>query len=605
MPTSALYHWSVEGSPIDVLVDLGVVDQLKTRCASSAVELGGILLGHFDAKYTVITNFEELESEHRRGPAYTLSKRDEARLGSRLEARGRKRGEVPVGFFRSHLRPGLFLDEGDNQVISTFFPNVNNVALLVRPAADGAATGGFFFWEDGEINRRESYLPFPMSAAELERGNFPIVEPVSSASVSNTAGPVDSFANGAATAASNPAETRESAATRASRAGLSTTVLPEAHRARIAPEEIEQPPSNQRLPWPLIGIIAAGAAFGGYLIGTSGGHWDRFGSRPGDITLNPGGGDSALPPQPKPESPAPQASVPGSAAPQSPALQSSANATPNGNTGREGAPSNIGVSGTRPTVDSGARSSSPASGSPASALPTSTAASLRDPSSAPPVVKPAPGVKFNTLDASASNGGATSPGVNAATTPARAPAPDSRYDAQQDPQHADGSGGWQHFHPAPAVLPSQVAANTAPATKPLDSARSRSAPAPAVSSVYLEAVESGGVRGALGKIPLLGSISRTKNRADFTPPQAVRSGAPAVPVDLARELTGTLPVDLRLKVDSSGHVSSVEVLSHQTAPEFVRLAGDAAYDWQFEPARIKDKAVSSNVIAHFKFRPNF
>ena len=84
----------------------------------------------------------------------------------------------------------------------------------------------------------------------------------------------------------------------------------------------------------------------------------------------------------------------------------------------------------------------------------------------------------------------------------------------------------------------------------------------------------------------------------------MKSGAPAVPTDLARELTGTLPVDLRIKVDSNGHVSSVEVLSHQTAAEFVRLAGDAAYDWQFQPARIKDKAVASDIIAHFKFRPS-
>ena len=147
MPTQALYHWSVAGAGIDVLVDLALVDLLRAACTSSTDEIGGILLGHFDGKYTIVTNFEAVESEHRRGTAYTLSKRDESRLGARLEARRRNEAEVPVGFFRSHLRPGLFLDEGDNNTICSFFPNANQVALLVRPAADRTAVGGFFFWK--------------------------------------------------------------------------------------------------------------------------------------------------------------------------------------------------------------------------------------------------------------------------------------------------------------------------------------------------------------------------------------------------------------------------------------------------------------------------
>ncbi len=116
-------------------------------------------------------------------------------------------------------------------------------------------------------------------------------------------------------------------------------------------------------------------------------------------------------------------------------------------------------------------------------------------------------------------------------------------------------------------------------------------------------MESGGIGRAFGKIPLFGSLHRSRSGDNFVPPQALHSYAPNVPHDLARELTGTLPVDLKLTVDKSGHVSSVEIISHQTPTEFLRLAGDAAYDWQFEPAKLKDKPISSDVIAHFRFRP--
>jgi TonB family protein len=118
-------------------------------------------------------------------------------------------------------------------------------------------------------------------------------------------------------------------------------------------------------------------------------------------------------------------------------------------------------------------------------------------------------------------------------------------------------------------------------------------------SVFMESVQPGGFREALHHIPLIGH-NRTD---DYIPPSAVRSFAPKIPVDIARQMTAPEAVDLKLKVDNTGRVTSVEVLSRETPPDFVRLAGNAAYDWQFDPAHLKDKAVSSEVIAHFRFRP--
>jgi hypothetical protein len=68
----------------------------------------------------------------------------------------------------------MYLDQDDFAVFSRYFPEVWQVFLLVRPAADGPATGGFFFWEDGEVNRRSPYRQFPFDCARLAEGNFPI-----------------------------------------------------------------------------------------------------------------------------------------------------------------------------------------------------------------------------------------------------------------------------------------------------------------------------------------------------------------------------------------------------------------------------------------------
>ncbi len=574
MPTTALYHWNVAGSPIQILIDLAVVDQLRVAAVAATNEIGGILLGHFDGRYTVITALEKIESEHRRGTAYTLSQRDEARLGGRLETLRRKNREAAVGYFRSHQRPGLFLDEGDNHVLSLFFPDYNNVALLVRPSANGSAVGGFFFWEDGEINRKQTYLPFPMNAHELESGDFPLMEPVQDAHTASST-PSSPIASDLETFSA--AETMDHAPRPAA---IPPVDLPDPYpRHDREADTFDKRPLANRAPaatsdagrrsWQLIGVIAAAAAFGGYLIGTSGSHRDRFGARAGDITLN---SDS----DPLPASPAP----------------SSGQVLPSAASRNQPAP---------------APAASTTAAPPPVSTPAPPASSFNQPQQQPATVNPVPGVvrPNPTADPSLVASVPAQPRLDAAPRPDTAPVPSPRrvpnpgvvtQPAARPP--VDDNANWQHFHPAPPTSASQVAESevASPDVRPV----SRPVPA-ATSSVYLESVESGGVGRAISRIPLFGRHAH--GGADFTPPQAVRSSAPSVPNNLARELSDTLPVDLRLKVNSEGRVSSVEVLSHQTPAEFVRLAGDAAYDWQFQPARVKDKAVASDVIAHFKFRP--
>ena len=419
------------------------------------------------------------------------------------------------------------------------------------------------------MNRKQTYLPFPMSSQELETGDFPLVEPVSSATES-AAAPLADSANlpfHFDTAETLDADTPVAAT-------LTRDRLPEPRRQRT----LETRPSNpsnpdRRRSWQLIAVIAAAAAFGGYLIGTSGTNHDRFGSRAGDITLN------SQPELPAPAPPKP--SVAPSTAPQSAATLPAADSSTSNN----------------PAVGSGA---------PVAGVPAAQAVVTPVSPKALPVARQTP------LDNASAGAGATNPltpnqgkivAAKRVAPPATLNTAASINPQTGQPQTPTGSDNWQHFHPAQPTSASEVAAAEPPPAPAPEVVRPAQRAPIATSSVSLEAVEAGSVSRALSKIPVFSAFHHSKSGSDFTPPQAVRSSAPAVPADLARELTGTLPVDLRLKVDSTGHVSSVEILSHQTAAEFVRLAGDAAYDWQFQPARLKDKAVSSDVIAHFKFRP--
>jgi len=529
--TAALYHWKVAGSPVGVFVEPALLDRLREVAVRSSEEVGGLLLGHFEGENAIITDYEAIDSEHRRGPIYTLTMRDEAHLKGRLDWYQRRRSVAVVGFFRSHLRPGMFLDEGDNQVVSSYFRGPSQVVLLVRPSPDGTATGGFFFWEEGEINRKQTYLAFPMNSqeagieSEVTRGATP--QTVSQNSAKAPGVPPDEFGN-------------------------ATTVdqLPGARVTRTV--------SGGRFNWALIGGIAAVAALIGYMIGT-GGHRDTFGSRPGDISFE------SLPPSDSPKPKVAARVSPAITAPAKPdAIADGSGATDV--TKGTPAPNKSAPALNSPPSNQKA-SNPPDTGKPSPMPPAAQSASQPANTAAKADVEPdraAPAVKENER--------------HPVVAQQRPPAP--VFDPE--PVH--------RYTPAPppvVVPPAPVVQATRPEGPAADA------------SVYLESVETGGIRHAFGKLPLIG-----RNRGDeLIPPQAVRSFAPKVPELLAGQISGPLPIDLRLKVDSDGRVTTISLISKEPMAEFVRLAADAAYTWQFEPARLNGKAVASEVIAHFRFRP--
>lgn len=142
--------------------------QLRNPQLNLAEEKGGILLGHSSGGNNIaVTDFEFVRSSHRRGIAYDLSPHERSWMDSRVRTLSRRRGPEPVGYFRTHLRPGLFLDQSDFALMTETFSECPGIALALRDTRVGVPEAGIFFREDDEIDCRQPALRFPFDAGTL------------------------------------------------------------------------------------------------------------------------------------------------------------------------------------------------------------------------------------------------------------------------------------------------------------------------------------------------------------------------------------------------------------------------------------------------------
>lgn len=163
------FRWDVRF--FTVLLAIDVVEKLARSLyghANPAVELGGILLGNIlDDNCVEIVGFELLPSRHRRGIPYDLSPTERNRIQRYVGGLSRRRGARPLGYFRTHLRPGLFLDQSDLALMADTFSAPTGIALAIRAGQRAGTEAGIFFWEDGDIDRRKPELMFPFDAEAL------------------------------------------------------------------------------------------------------------------------------------------------------------------------------------------------------------------------------------------------------------------------------------------------------------------------------------------------------------------------------------------------------------------------------------------------------
>jgi len=170
MPERVFYLWQVRSFTVRLALDFveALRQQLDDHGLNPAEENGGLLLGRVIDNDTVeVTGFEFIRSEHRRGGSYDLGGGERCRLDRHVKGFNQRRSPKPVGYFRRHLRPGLFLDQSDFAVMSESFSNIPGIALAIRADRPGPPNAGIFFWEDGDIDRTSTELMFPFDAATL------------------------------------------------------------------------------------------------------------------------------------------------------------------------------------------------------------------------------------------------------------------------------------------------------------------------------------------------------------------------------------------------------------------------------------------------------
>lgn len=181
-PPGDSYRWEVPGKPVSVEIDLDVVDRLEAEVMQAfgavprrGLEVGGILLGTAEGgEYprVRIEDFEPVLSKHEQGPSYVLTGKDLDRLEAALDRWQPEEGRRMrvVGFYRSHTREGLCLDEEDIGLLSRYFPEETAVALVVKPYATRPPVAGLFFREEGAIRSESSYREFSFRRRELAGG---------------------------------------------------------------------------------------------------------------------------------------------------------------------------------------------------------------------------------------------------------------------------------------------------------------------------------------------------------------------------------------------------------------------------------------------------
>lgn len=157
--------WIVDNKPVSVRLRNGVGRQVRALAGDmSGFESGGILWGRAqdtgDGHFVVsIERAETVRCEHTRGESWALSERDRRELVTRLAV---SRGDLqPLGFWRSHLRRGLYLDNRDMDLMQTYFAKPYCLAMCARESG----SAGFFIWEQGDIRRTSSYREFQLPDA--------------------------------------------------------------------------------------------------------------------------------------------------------------------------------------------------------------------------------------------------------------------------------------------------------------------------------------------------------------------------------------------------------------------------------------------------------
>jgi len=147
--------WQAEGHSMRIEYSLVVMEELRRaaeegfqKIGHGGLEVGGVLFGTQEDKTIRLLDWRPLECEHAHGPGFLLSANDQAALGKLLEEAASDQDLTtlePLGWWHSHTRSGIYLSPEDLEIQNNFFPELWQIALVVRPVKDHPLRAGFFF----------------------------------------------------------------------------------------------------------------------------------------------------------------------------------------------------------------------------------------------------------------------------------------------------------------------------------------------------------------------------------------------------------------------------------------------------------------------------
>jgi len=162
------YVWQVHGKPVSIHLNLDVVEGLQFDLfQSTGNEVAGVLLGHVDeSRFPVTVTVEGYELASGVGTPLAQQQQLAEIVGKWNAVGGQRRA---VGLIRSQPRGWLALGHEDIETGKCFFPQCDNIFLVVRSTPGAEPRAGFFFWEGNHIRANESYSEFVFDSEVLRR----------------------------------------------------------------------------------------------------------------------------------------------------------------------------------------------------------------------------------------------------------------------------------------------------------------------------------------------------------------------------------------------------------------------------------------------------
>jgi hypothetical protein len=174
------YAWKFPGAPVNIYIQLKTIALLREYVASGlrsdnsqSMEVGGLLLGKVRPQYVEVTDFLSLELNSS-SRYFVPNAGDKTRVIDAISSAAERSKEAAVvGFFRSSLQGSLQLSDGDLVFIREYFPEPDNVFLIIAAEETEPLLAGFFFWDSDDVFADTSFMPFPFDEKLLERSDLP------------------------------------------------------------------------------------------------------------------------------------------------------------------------------------------------------------------------------------------------------------------------------------------------------------------------------------------------------------------------------------------------------------------------------------------------